>query len=468
MVFKNKTFNKFWRFSCSFQLGIPILVVIAVLTAWGTIVESQYNDATAAKKLVFDSWMMWVAMILLVYNLTVVVVDRWPWKLHHYPFIVVHAGIITIVVGGYLTSKFGLDGQMSVPVQGKNNFVAVSQTDLLVYATFDGDRYTKVVDREVDFFLKPPTEERPEVLQLGHDRIEIIKYVPYGVLQTKVKPTQDLNAGASIRFQLMNANVKQVQQITQPKKGRNTTFNLGPAQVILGAPKEGALSGNQIYIEPLDSEKVKYSIFHKNQPQVFKSGQMKIGDIVDTGWMALEFRLLDYLQNANEEYDVIEASMRTDATVPVIQVRHRDMIRWLALNDMIKIFGEKSAYLFGYQNRRLDLGFNIHLNQFDVIHYEGTSKAKEYASQVSIGPVGEALPPGAENLQISMNKPLKHNGYTVYQASFSTDEMTGKPNASVFSINRDPGRMVKYMGSLVLSLGIVWLFYQRRKKATAL
>lgn len=467
MVFKNKAFNKFWRFSCSFQLGIPVMVLIAVLTAWGTFVEAQFNDATAAKKMVFDSWMMWVAMILLVYNLTVVVIDRLPWKLHHYPFIVVHAGIIMIVVGGYLTSQFGLDGQMSVPIQGKNNFVAVSQTDLIVYATFDGDRYSKVVDREVDFHRNPPTPQKPEVIQLGDDRIEILKFVPYGVLQNKVKATQDLNAGASIRFQLMNANVKQVQQITQQKKGRNTNFNLGPAQVILGSPKDANVSGNQIYIEPVDSEKVKFSIFHKDQAKVFKTGLMKIGDVVDTGWMALEFRLLDYIQTATEEYDVTEVSMRTDVTVPVVQLRHRDMIRWLALNDMIKIFGEKSAYLFGYQNRRLNLGFNLHLNQFDVIHYEGTNRAKEYASQVSIGPVEGNLPSEAEKIQISMNKPLKHDGYTIYQASFSSDEMTGKPNASVFSINRDPGRTVKYVGSLVLSFGIIWLFYQRRKKATA-
>lgn len=468
MVFKNKAFNKFWRFSCSFQLGIPILVVIAVLTAWGTIVESQYNDAAAAKKIVFESWMMWVAMSLLVYNLTMVVIDRLPWKKTHYPFITVHAGIITIIVGGFLTSEFGLDGQMTVPIQGKNNFVSVPATDLLVYATFDGDRYTKVVDREVDFFLNPPTPEKPEVVQLGDDRIEIIKFVPYGVLQNKVKASPDLNAGASIRFQLMNANVKQVQQITQQKKNREVNFNLGPAQVILGAPKDGAVSGNQIYIEPVDAESVKYSVFHRDQVKPFKKGQMKIGDVVDTGWMGLEFRLLDYLQYAVEEYDVTVASMKTDVTLAVVQIRHRDMVRWLAVNDMIKIFGEKSAYLFGYQNRRLDLGFQVHLNQFEVIRYEGTSKAKEYASQISIGAVNEPVNPSAANMQISMNKPLKHNGYTIYQASFSEDEMTGKPNASVFSINKDPGRMVKYIGSLILCLGIVWLFYQRRKKATAL
>lgn len=468
MVFKNKTLNTFWRFSCSFQLGIPIMVSIAILTAWGTIVESQYNDATAAKKLVFDSWMMWLTMSMLVYNLTVVVVDRWPWKKMHYPFIVVHAGIITIIVGGFLTGKYGLDGQMSVPIEGKNNFVSIPVTDLVVYATFDGDRYSKIVDREVDFFLNRPTVEKPEVLQLGDDRIDVINYVPYAVLQNKVKASVELNTGASIRFQLMNANVKQVQQITQTKKGREVNFNLGPAQVILGEPKPGAVLGNQIYIEPLDQDHVKYSIFHRDQAKVFKTGKMKIGDVVNTGWMGLEFRLLDYLPNAVEEYEVTSVSMATPVTVAAVQIRHKDMTRWLALNDIVKIFGEKNAYLFGYQNRRLDLGFQVQLNQFDVLRYEGTNKAKEYASQVSILS-GDQRSASAEQLrhQISMNKPLKHAGYTIYQASFSEDEATGKPNASVFSINKDPGRMVKYMGSLVLCFGIIWLFYQRRKKATA-
>jgi cytochrome c biogenesis factor len=160
MVFKNKLVNKFWRFSSSFQLGIPVMVALGVLVAWGTIVESQY-DAAAAKKIVYESWMMFVTMSLLVYNLTIVVFDRWPWKWRHYPFIVVHAGMITIIAGGYVTQKFGLDGQMVVPIGGKNNMASVSFTDLVVFATFDGDRYTKIADREVDFFLNPPTPEKP-------------------------------------------------------------------------------------------------------------------------------------------------------------------------------------------------------------------------------------------------------------------------------------------------------------------
>jgi hypothetical protein len=461
MVFKNKIVNKFWRFSSSFQLGIPILVVVAVLIATGTIIEAKL-DAFAAKKIIYDSWMMWTVLSLLVYNLTVVVVDRWPWKKQHYPFITVHAGLIILILGGYITYKYGLDGQVVVNINGKSNQVSVSQTDIVVYATFDGDRYTKLVEREVDFFDHPPTAQKPYVLDLGKDVIEVIDYVKYARLQNKVAVTTDEGAGASIRFQLMNANVKQVQQITQPKKNKLVTFNLGPAKVHLGDAPVEATHNNEIYITAQTADKVKYTIFHKALNKPYKAGTMSIGDVVSTGWMGLELRLLDYLPLAVEEYDVTPSDVPTPLTTTVIKIRHKNVEKWLALNDIVKLFGDSSAYLMSYQNRRLDLGFDLRLNKFEVQRYQGTMKAMEYASEV------EAISPSMTLAsKISMNEPMKFMGYTIYQASFQEDEMTGQPVASVFSVNQDPGRPVKYAGSLIFTMGIVWLFYQRRKRATA-
>ena len=94
-----KIFTKFWKFSTSFQLGIPVIISIAVLIAYGTIIESEY-DAYAARRLIYESWMMYTVMVLLIYNLTMVMVDRLPWQPRHYPFVFVHIGIITTVLGG--------------------------------------------------------------------------------------------------------------------------------------------------------------------------------------------------------------------------------------------------------------------------------------------------------------------------------------------------------------------------------
>jgi hypothetical protein len=59
---------------------------------------------------------------------------------------------------------------------------------------------------------------------------------------------------------------------------------------------------------------------------------------------------------------------------------------------------------------------------------------------------------------------LKHNGFTFYQASFTSDEQTGEPNASILSVNWDPGRWVKYLGSLLIVLGSIHMFYFRKRQ----
>ena len=70
---------------------------------------------------------------------------------------------------------------------------------------------------------------------------------------------------------------------------------------------------------------------------------------------------------------------------------------------------------------------------------------------------------GHKEVLISMNNPLKYDGFTFYQASFEQDDM-GNPTASILSVNNDPGRFLKYLGSMLLVLGSIHLFYMKRRK----
>lgn len=468
MRFKNPLVQKFWRFSTSFQLGIPILVAITCLITWGTIVEAQY-DAFAASKLVYQSWMMYLTMGLLIYNLTIVMVDRLPWKKRHIPFILVHIGIITVLLGGWITQKYGIDGSLVLPVNGKNNYVQVAQTDLVVYATFTGDRYTKFYEREVDFFLHPPTEDKPYRIQLGENEIVIKKYLKYARVSKKLKKSTDANSGSSVKFQLQNANVQQVETLTQLNKTKSTDVNFGPLKVILGhnTKDDGRKdrSTNEIYLNSKNESELDYELYRKEEMKPFKTGVVKIGDLISTtGWMGLEFRLLDYMPQAVEEWEATEVSRPTPLTTPAVLIQFGEKTHWALLNDVTKLFGKNEAFIFSFQNRRLDLGFPVLLKKFDMTHYDGTQKAKTYSSEVEIIPPNNRAPVAG---LIEMNEPLKFGGYTFYQASFNLDEKTGEPTASILSVNLDPGRWIKYLGSLILCLGIVWLFIQSRRRKTA-
>jgi hypothetical protein len=56
-----------------------------------------------------------------------------------------------------------------------------------------------------------------------------------------------------------------------------------------------------------------------------------------------------------------------------------------------------------------------------------------------------------------MNEPLSHGKYTFYQSSFQ--ELGGGKSASILSVAYDPGRTLKYLGSLMICLGIGVMFY---------
>ena len=71
---------------------------------------------------------------------------------------------------------------------------------------------------------------------------------------------------------------------------------------------------------------------------------------------------------------------------------------------------------------------------------------------------------GIQNEHVYMNNPLKKGKFTFYQSSyFSLNNK--KEYASVLSVNYDPGRWLKYLGSLFLVLGSI-LHYLKRKKVS--
>jgi hypothetical protein len=60
---------------------------------------------------------------------------------------------------------------------------------------------------------------------------------------------------------------------------------------------------------------------------------------------------------------------------------------------------------------------------------------------------------------ISLNEPLTYAGLTLYQYDF--DDAGHGRESSTFSVASDPGRPLKYAGSLLVCAGIAIMFYMR-------
>lgn len=100
---------------------------------------------------------------------------------------------------------------------------------------------------------------------------------------------------------------------------------------------------------------------------------------------------------------------------------------------------------------RTPLPFVVTLQDFIRELHPGTAMAKAFSSQVLVNSDGVE-----RGLTISMNKPLRDRGYTLYQASYM--EQPGMPQASTFAVTRNYGRLIPYVSTGIIVLGMIWHF----------
>ena len=104
--------KRLFLFFASLKLAVIIIVALIALSTWGTVVESNY-DARTAQEIVFYSPLMSFVLFLLVLNLLFSMIKKFPWQKKHLPFLLAHIGILIVILGSYVTQKWGIDGSMA-------------------------------------------------------------------------------------------------------------------------------------------------------------------------------------------------------------------------------------------------------------------------------------------------------------------------------------------------------------------
>lgn len=179
--------------------------------------------------------------------------------------------------------------------------------------------------------------------------------------------------------------------------------------------------------------------------------QVFVGSIIRGSQSAVVARPIELEKKSNLPPSAIE--LNVDSSQPSVWLSEGEEKEILVNNKKIHVF---------YGRENLALPFEIHLQKFSKIDYPGTETPMSYESLVKVNGRGESI-------KISMNEPLKTDGFTVYQASYSLPP--NAPPISVFSVNKDPGRFWKYLGSVILSLGVIIYtlmksrFYRAKKGA---
>jgi hypothetical protein len=206
--------------------------------------------------------------------------------------------------------------------------------------------------------------------------------------------------------------------------------------------------------------------------EAVRHGEIEVGQAIETPWMGMKVTVDRFHEKAAARSGVVPETppQKDERRMPALKVRlesdgARSEAAWVAWTDAVHMpFGEGRAAVV-YRAPELQVPFRVTLLDFKSDKYPGTERAATYESFVRVDDPER----GVSEHHISMNHPLHYRGYIFFQASF----VNGEPMMSIFSVARSPGLPLVYAGSVLISAGIIWMFYvkpylARRQAAAAL
>ena len=211
-------------------------------------------------------------------------------------------------------------------------------------------------------------------------------------------------------------------------------------------------------------------------------------------------------EKANEFYGTAQVRVTLDDAVETFWIRTipLESVSDEQLNYLTKrVVSSKRAATIRLTDRELDLGVALFVKKFTPVYEPGSTTAASFSSLVRVIPQGLSAEEQAAELAknpdadvlIQMNRPgvlrspATGRAFWAYQDSFNGPYRPGDPEfeqvvdgrllpgemtpretlyRTTITLNDDPGRGLKYLGSLLIVLGSAFLIYRKSPKAATM
>lgn len=506
------------------RFAVLILVAFAIYLGYGTVQESYYG-AEYANIVVYKSIPFMILQLLMFLSIFFATAQRFPYKPKMLGFYTLHLGLMLIFAGSVVTYIAGIDGSLTLPPNTPNNQIALGQHQVRInWAGKEAifklpqvsspvliDQYYKgihlknylpyatqvLVWKDVEtpapssqYLLSNPMLAQ-EITLSRHPDSDFKSTLSLGPLNVHYLYPNLLNCfkmnnkSKLIFWDTLNQTCYDVDQLSPVFKTvedkltlklqfQGREYRFFPQIAPIPFDEQGSLlteSSFRLFNQEIFEKQPHlfvfgpgFAYFDKDQEK-WVAGELGINNTIELPWMGFKLKLLQHethkapIHEPKYTKPLQKGGDRPPEYFKAIEVQFIDESFWLSSETPQQINYKGESIQFFLEAQSVKLPYELTLSRFKMDTDPGTSSPASYESFVDIFD-GEQT----TKAHIFMNHPFKKDPYTFYQASYFESQAGGY--GSVLSVNFDPGRFWKYLGSLLLVLGSFWHFYVRRRKTT--
>ncbi|GAB2763126.1 cytochrome c biogenesis protein CcsA [Actinomadura fibrosa] len=431
--------------------------------AVATFVENDFGTATAWQ-VIYDS--LWFELIMLGLGISFAanIIKYNLWRKEKWAILMFHLAFIVILIGSGITRYTSYGGIMRIREGAASNTI-ISDANFLKFTLSDKNG-SKTLEKRMnfspigdnDFSIDTEFNGQPVTVSFNEfiaDAVpEIVDEVEGG------KPMLQMVVSAGSRRQTIFLEKGEIE-------------NIGEHNHLVGFEAKG--DGVINIIEENGSFKIK----SPRNLGSFVMASEKAGTLLKDSLHPMALRTLyrdgdasfvplSYHPNAaiklvsESEKPKDNDEIKDDALVVNVKVGDKEekvtlLYRQGFLPSQHEVDLAGTRVILSYGSKALTTPFSIHLEDFQLERYPGSTSPSSYASEVKVMDDGETMPH-----RIYMNNVLDYEGYRFFQASYDTDE-----KGTVLAVNHDaPGTYVTYSGYFLMMIGMFFTLFGKSSRFT--
>jgi hypothetical protein len=233
-------------------------------------------------------------------------------------------------------------------------------------------------------------------------------------------------------------------------------------------PAAGEEAPNHLTLFIADDGAITYELISRKLGK--SGGKIDINEPLETGWADWQLKIDKMLPHAEEWTDFMPGASPTTTTSPNelpdgVRVRLEQMGKefeqWVPAGWQVTVPTSPNETMIAYGFKTVPLPIGLELLEFEVKRNEGSDSPAGFKSTLRISTAEGETATGA----CWMNNPFSFPGgwlytwtgltYKISQASWNPENL----GQSTVQILRDPGWLLKWIGSLLIVAGVFMMFY---------